>query len=168
MLSTNVEKVLNHHINAEFYSAYLYLSMSAWLKSKNLSGFANWMRVQYDEEIFHAMKMFNYVTERGGKVILEAIDTPKTEWRDIIEIFNDSLEHEQKVTARINDLADVATEEKDYATFNFLQWFIAEQVEEEATASALLEKLKLVEGKGSGLFMLDREASARVFTQPAV
>ena len=166
MLNKRVEQALNKQINAEIYSAYLYLSMAAWLESKNISGFANWMKVQYEEEFFHAMKMFNFVNERSGKVTLDTIEAPKTEWESIIEIFEDTYAHEQKVTSLINELTNVATEEKDHATVNFLQWYIAEQVEEEATASGLLEQLKLIEGKGSGLFMLDREAKARVYTPP--
>jgi len=166
MLPKKVEKAINEQINAEFYSAYLYLSMSAYLSEKSLTGFANWMRAQYEEEKFHAMKMYDYLLERGGKIKLKAIEAPKHKWDGIIDVFEDVLEHEQKVTASINDLMSLAIIEKDHATVNFLQWFVDEQVEEEATVSDILAQLKLVEGKGSGLFMLDREAAQRKFTEP--
>jgi len=167
MLNSRLEKEINKQINAELYSAYLYLSMSAYLSSKNLSGFANWMKVQFEEEQFHALKLYQYILERGGKIELEKIDKPKVVWKDIIEVFEESLAHEELVTSLINNLVDIAIEEKDHATLNMLQWFVAEQVEEEASVSDILDQLKLVDGKGSGLFMLDREAKARSFTPPA-
>ena len=167
MLPEKVEKALNKQINAEFFSAYLYLSMSAYLHDISLTGFANWMRAQYEEEKFHAMKMYDYVLERGGKVKLKAIEAPKHKWDGIIDVFEDVLEHEQEITSKINDLMSLSIDEKDHATVNFLQWFVDEQVEEEATVSDMLAQLKLVEGKGSGLFMLDREAAQRKFSEPA-
>ena len=167
MLNSRLEKEINKQINAELYSAYLYLSMSAYLSSKNLSGFANWMKVQFEEEQFHALKLYQYILERGGKIELEKIDKPKVVWKDIIEVFEESLAHEELVTSLINNLVDIAIEEKDHATLNMLQWFVAEQVEEEASVSDILDQLKLIDGKGSGLFMLDREAKARSFTPPA-
>lgn len=167
MLSKRLEQELNKQINAEFYSAYLYLSMSAYLADNNLSGFSNWMKVQFEEEQFHALKLYRYVIERGGKVTLESIEKPQSEWSGIIDLFDAVLEHEQKVTALINNLVDVAIQEKDHATVNMLQWFVAEQVEEEASVADLLDQLKLIDGKGSALLMLDREAKQRVFTPPA-
>ncbi len=167
MLSKKVEKALNEQINAEFFSAYLYLSMSAYLNDISLIGFANWMRAQYEEEKFHAMKMYDYVLERGGKVKLKAIETPKHKWKDIIDVFEDVLNHEQHVTKLINDLVSLSIDEKDHATVHFLQWFVDEQVEEESTVSDMLAQLKLVGGNGSGLFMLDREAAQRQFSEPA-
>ena len=167
MLNKRLEVELNNQLNAELYSAYLYLSMSASLASKNLSGFSNWMKVQFEEEQFHALKLYNYIIDRGGKVTLTEIEAPKTEWTDILDVFRDVLAHEEKVTSLINELVNIAMEEKDHATVSFLQWFVTEQVEEEATVSDLLDQLKLVEGKGSGLFILDREAKQRVFTPPA-
>lgn len=167
MLNTRLEVELNKQLNAELYSAYLYLSMSAFLASRNLSGFSNWMKVQFEEEQFHALKLYNYIIDRGGKVTLTAIEAPKTEWNDILDVFKDVLAHEEKVTDLINELVNVSMEEKDHATVSILQWFVTEQVEEEATVSDLLDQLKLVEGKGSGLFILDREAKQRVFTRPA-
>jgi len=167
MLPKKVEKALNEQINAEFFSAYLYLSMSAYLNEMSLFGFANWMRAQYEEEKFHAMKMYDYVLDRGGHVKLKSIEAPKHKWKDIIDVFEDVLEHEQHVTKLINDLVSLSIDERDHATVNFLQWFVDEQVEEEASVSDILAQLKLVGGKGSGLFMLDREAAQRKFTEPA-
>ncbi len=167
MISKKIEKALNDQINAEFFSAYLYLSMSAFLTDISLTGFANWMRAQYEEEKFHAMKMYDYVLERGGKVKLKSIDAPKHKWKNIVDVFEDVLKHEQHITSLINDLMSLSIEEKDHATVNFLQWYVDEQVEEEATVSDILAQLRLIDGKGSGLFMLDREASQRTFTEPA-
>ncbi len=159
-----MENALNQQVNAELYSAYLYLAMSAWCESKNLKGFANWLRVQYQEETAHALKIFDYILERGGKAKLEKIDAPTAEWKDIIEVFEQVLHHEKHVTSLINNLVHIAVEEKDYATQNMLQWFVNEQVEEEANATEILEQLKLFEGKGAPLFMMDRELKQRVFT----
>jgi len=166
MLSKKIESELNKQINAEFYSAYLYLSMSAFLASKNLSGFSNWMKVQFEEEQYHAIKLYQYVLDRGGQVLLDTIDKPKITWENIIDVFEDVLDHERKVTGLINNLVEIAMQEKDHATVNMLQWFIEEQVEEEANVSDLLDQLKLIGGKGSGLFMLDREAKQRKFIVP--
>jgi ferritin len=164
MLNKRIEQEINKQINAEFYSAYLYLSMSAYLSSINLNGFANWMQIQHQEEMDHAHKLYNYVIERGGKIELDAIEKPKTEWNGIIEVIEETYAHEQLVTSLINNLMRVAHEENDYASVSFLQWFIDEQVEEEASVDEVLQQLKLIDGKGSGLFMLDREAKARTFT----
>lgn len=163
MISPRLEKELNAQINREFYSAYLYLSMSAYFAENNLSGFSNWMKVQFEEEQAHAMKMYNFLLERGGKVELDPIEKPKAVWEGIVNVYEEVLAHEQTVTASINDLVNVAIEEKDHATVTFLQWYVNEQVEEEASVSELLEQLRLIEGKGAGLFMLDREAKQRVF-----
>lgn len=163
-----LEKALNEHLNAEFYSAYLYLSMSAYFSDIGLSGFANWMRVQAQEEQFHALKFYDYINERGGKVTLEAIEAPETEWASPLDCIKAVLEHEQKVTALINNLVDLAIQEKDHATNIFLQWFVTEQVEEEDNVNEILNKLKLLNGEGNGMFIMDKELSTRVFTQPAV
>ncbi len=167
MLSKKIEKALNNQINAEFYSAYLYLSMSAYLQDISLTGFANWMRAQYEEEEFHALKMYDYLLERSGQVKLETVKAPPYRWKNIIDVFETVLKHEQEVTRSINELMTLAIKEHDHATANFLQWFVDEQVEEESTVSDILAQLKLVGGKGSGLFMLDREAAQRKFTPPA-
>lgn len=156
-------EVLNQQINKEMYSAYLYLSMSAYLASKNLPGFANYMRVQYQEEVSHALKIFDYLTERGEIVLLDKIGAVKIEWKDSIDIFEDTYKHEKYITKSINDVLDIAHEVKDYATINILQWFINEQVEEESNVSSILEQLKMIKGKGSGLFILDREMQSRIF-----
>ncbi len=159
-------KALNEQINAELYSAYLYLSMSAWCESKNLKGAANWLRAQTQEEIVHAMKIHDHVNERSERVDLKAIDEPPKEWDSLLAAFEDAYAHEQKVTGLINGLVDLATEVKDHATYNFLQWFVAEQVEEEASTSEVVEKLKLVKDVPGALFMIDQELSTRVFVPP--
>lgn len=161
MISKILEKELNKQVNAEMYSAYLYLSMSAYLSKENLNGFSQWMKVQFEEEQTHAMKFFQYILDRGGEVKLEKIEQPKLSWDGIIDVFEHVYKHEQHVTMLINNLVDVAISEKDHATVALLQWYVSEQVEEEATVSGVLDQLKLIEGKGSGLFMLDREAKAR-------
>jgi len=163
MLSDKMTKELNKQINAEFWSAYLYLSMTAYFEGKNLPGFAKWMSIQYQEETTHALKLFKYVYERGGKVELQSIDSVKTVWKDEIEIFQDTLGHERKVTALINNLVNIAIEEKDHATNNMLQWFVSEQVEEEASVEEILDQLKMLEGNKHGLLMLDRELKQRIF-----
>ena len=165
MLKEKVLKALNEQINAEQYSAFLYLSMSAWLEEKGLPGFANWMYVQYQEELTHANKLFKYVNERGGRVELKGIDQMPVEFERVKSVAEMTLEHEQHVTALINNLVDVATEERDHATISFLTWFVDEQVEEEANATEILDNLKLIEGegKGNGLFMIDRELRQRKF-----
>lgn len=167
MLSKKMNDQLNDQINAEMYSAYLYLSMSGWFESKGLSGFASWMRAQAKEENFHAEKFYDFVYERGGHVVLEAIEKPDSQWDSPLDIFKATLAHEEKVTGLINDLVDTAIGEKDHATNNFLQWFIAEQVEEEATAGAVIDRLKLIDGDSAGLFALDMEMSKRIFAEPS-
>ncbi|MCD4792844.1 MAG: ferritin [Bacteroidales bacterium] len=164
MLNKKIEKELNDQINAEYWSAYFYLSMAAYFESENLPGFANWMRIQYQEEISHVLKFFDYINERGGRVILKPIDAVKTVWNDPIEIFEDTYKHEQKVTELINNLVNISFEEKDHATYNMLQWYVAEQVEEEAAADSILQQLKMLEGNKHGLLMLDRELKQRTFT----
>lgn len=163
MLKERMLKALNDQINAEHYSALLYLSMSAWFEEKGLPGFANWMFVQYQEELTHANKFFKYVCERSGRVELRAIEQMPVEFDSVIDIAEKTLEHEQKVTAMIDNLVDIAIEERDHATQSFLQWFVDEQVEEEANVTEILDNLKLVDGKGHGLFMLDRELRQRTF-----
>jgi ferritin len=163
MLKKSIEQKLNEQINAELFSSYLYLSMSAYFESNNLTGFANWMKVQAQEEITHAMKFFNFIHERGGQVTLDAIEKPEHTWKDPIHVIDEAYGHEQKVTKLIHDLVSISIDEKDFATQNFLQWFVNEQVEEEATASLLLERLKMIEGKNPGLFLLDKELQTRQF-----
>ena len=166
-MHSKMENALNGQINAEMYSSYLYLAMSAHCQSLGLPGMANWMRVQAQEELFHAMKMFDFVCERGGRVILQAIDGPPSKWKSPLDAFENVLAHEQKVTGLINNLVNLALDERDHATNIFLQWFVSEQVEEEATAGTLVDKLKLIGKDANGLFMLDTELGQRTFTMPA-
>jgi ferritin len=167
MISKKMEEALNEQVNAELYSAYLYLSMESYFKSLNLNGFANWMRVQTQEEVMHAMKIYDFVNERGGRIILKAIEGPETEWDSPLAVFEAVYVHEQKVTGLINDLVDLAIKEKDHATNTFLQWFVNEQVEEESSADEVVQQLKMMENAPGGMFMLDRELGQRVFTPPA-
>ena len=168
MISEKMQKALVEQINAEFFSGYLYLSMAAYCESLNFEGFANWMEVQAQEELSHGMKIYRYVNERGGRVELGAIDKPDTQWKDLIAVFDQVYSHEQKVTGLIYNLVSIAREEKDYATESFLSWFVDEQVEEEANASGLLEKIRFVEGKGAAIMMLDAELKNRVFVNEAL
>lgn len=163
MLSEKMEAALNEQLNKEIYSAYLYLSMSAYSTHIGLKGFANWFMVQYQEEMMHAMKFYNYINDQGGQVRLMAIDAPPTEFESPLDMFERTLKHEQFVTKRINDLVDLAIKKKDHATNIFLQWYVTEQIEEEANDNDIISKLKLVGKKGDALFMLDKDLAARVF-----
>lgn len=167
MLKEKMEQALNEQINAELYSSYLYLSMAAYFESKNLKGFANWMMVQAQEEDFHAMKFFNFVNERGGRVQLKSIAGPDTEWESPLAVFEAVYKHECHVTDLINKLVDLSLELSDHATNTFLHWFVDEQVEEEASADDIVQQLRLVGDNGQGLFMVDRELAQRTFTPPA-
>lgn len=166
MLSKTMEKALNGQINAELYSSYMYLAMSAWFSGQGMAGFANWMRQQAQEELFHAIKFYDFVGGRGGKAALAAIAKPPGDWKSAIEVFQATLAHERKVTGLINELVNQAMDERDHATNIFLQWFVSEQVEEEANAAAILDKLKLIGKETGGLFALDQELAQRVFTMP--
>jgi ferritin len=161
MLSETMNKALNDQINAELYSAYMYMSMNAYFKSINLDGFAAWMHAQAVEETGHAQKFYDFVNQRGGRVILDAIAAPPKEWDSPLAVFEDTLAHEQKITGLINNLVEVALAEKDHATQIFLQWFVTEQVEEEESVGGVLEQLKLMGDAQGGLFMLDRELGKR-------
>jgi ferritin len=167
MISEKMRQALNGQINAELYSSYLYLSMSTWFHSLGLPGCANWMRVQAQEELVHAMKIYDFINGRRGRVELQAIEAPPAEWDSPLAAFQATFQHEQKVTGLINSLVSMALAEHDHATNIFLQWFVTEQVEEEASASDVAQKLKRVGQEGSGLLMIDRELAARVFTMPA-
>ena len=161
MLSKKMEKALNGQINAELYSSYLYLSMAAYFESKNLPGMASWMRIQAEEEKMHGMKFFDFVADRGGRVTLDKIDAPETEWASPLAAFEAAYGHEQKVTGLINDLVKLAKSESDAATDIFLQWFVTEQVEEEKSADEVVQKLKMIEGAPHLMLMMDRELGAR-------
>jgi len=167
VIGKKMQEALNEQINAELYSAYLYLSMVAYLESVNLPGFANWMRVQTQEELTHAMKIYDYVNDRGGKVSLKSIAQPPAEWDSPLAAFQAAYKHEQKVTGLINDLVNLAIEEKDHAANMFLQWFVNEQVEEEKSAETIVQKLKLIADTPGGMYMLDNEMGQRVFMPPA-
>ncbi|AGN16669.1 MAG: ferritin [Methanobrevibacter boviskoreani] len=164
MVNEVMEKSLNEQVNAEFYSAYLYLSMAAYFKEENLDGFANWMTVQAQEERDHAMKLFDYIIRRGAKVTLTSIDEPQTEWDSPLAAFEHVLKHERYVTSLINNLVDLSIEQKDHATNNFLQWYVNEQVEEEENAMDNLGKLKLADGNPQVLYSLNEELATRVYT----
>ncbi|MCE5284272.1 MAG: ferritin [Pelosinus sp.] len=168
MINQKMQDGINGQIQAEMYSANLYLAMSAYCENKNLKGFANWLRVQYQEETFHATYLLDYLLSRGGKVRLQTIDAPPAEFGSMSDLFQKVLEHEQMVTGLINGLYEVAVAEKDVATQIFLQWYVNEQVEEEANVSEILDKLVLLGEKPSELLYLDKELALRVFVLPAV
>ncbi|MEN6610227.1 MAG: ferritin [Methanoregulaceae archaeon] len=161
MLKKSMESALNRQINRELYSAYLYLSMSACLESLSLKGFAHWLMVQAHEEQTHAMKMYDYLIDKGAVITLSAIDAPRTKWTNPREVFEDVLAHEQKVTGFINELVDLALRENDHASNNFLQWFVAEQVEEEKNAGDILGKIRMTADVPGNLFILDQELGKR-------
>jgi ferritin len=167
MISKKLQEAFNIQINKELFSEYLYLSMAAYCYEQELDGFANFFMVQTQEEHFHAMKMFNFLTDRGGRVLLKPIEGPETEFNSITDVFEKTLTHEQFVTKSINELMDLSLKENDHAAASFLKWFVDEQVEEEASVNKILGKLKLIKGEGQGLLMLDSELAARVFTPPA-
>ncbi len=164
MISKKLEKAINEQINKELYSEYLYMAMAAYLDANDLDGFANFFKVQGDEERFHAMKFYNYLNERGGRVILKQIDKPAHEFDSAVDIFEKAYKHEQYVTKLINELMDLAIEENDHASKSLLDWFVDEQVEEEASMEQIVNKLKMIGGKGNGMLMLDKELGARTFT----
>ena len=166
MLKKSIETAINQQINAEFHSAYLYLSMSSYCQSVGMAGCANWMKVQFQEELAHATHFFDYVLERGGRVILAPIAEVDADFKSVHHAFEETLAHEIKVTGLINNLMDIAIKESDHATKSFLQWFVDEQVEEEANVEQILNNLKLINGEGQGLLMMDREMQARVFVNP--
>jgi len=166
MLGRKMQDALNEQINAELYSAYLYYAMQAYFESLSLKGCAHWMNLQTLEEMTHANKMANYINERGGRVELKAIEGPQTEWKSPLAVFEATYEHETKVTGMINALVDLALKESDHATNNFLQWFVAEQVEEEASADEVVQKMKLAGSSEGGLFHLDQELGRRAFVIP--
>lgn len=163
MLTKKLQDALNDQINREFFAEYLYLSMSAYLESIDMEGFANYFNVQAQEEHFHAMKMFNFVHDKGGRVILKALKEPKADFKSVINVIEESLNHEKWVTKAINELMDVAIAENDHSVKSFLEWYVDEQVEEEATITKLLAKLKLIKGEGLGLLTLDNQMGMRKY-----
>jgi ferritin len=161
MINKAMQDAMNDQINKELYSSYLYLSMAAYLEDKNLSGFAHWMRVQETEEREHAMKFYDFIVERGGRVTLKAIDAPKAEWKSTLELAEEVAAHEGMVTASIYALYELALKEKDYPAQIMLQWFINEQVEEEKNAAEIVANLKLIEDRGTAVLMLDHRLAKR-------
>ena len=157
---------LNKQINAEIYSSYLYFAMAAYCDDNRLPGFANWMRCQAQEELFHAAKFYKYINERGGRVTMSPIDGPPNDWKDPLEVFKNVLSHEQHVTELISNLVDLSLQLKDFTAHQMLDWFVGEQVEEEDTARGIIDSLELVKGDGRGMLMLDRELAQRTFVAP--
>lgn len=163
-ISKKVEEVLNKQVNAEFWSAYFYLSMAAWSESRGFKGFANWMRVQFQEETAHALKIYDYLLTRSGEVKLQPVAAVKASWESLLNMFEEAYEHECKVTTMINDCYEIALAEKDYATVSMLQWFVNEQTEEESNALDIIGILKITGEKSGGIFYLDKKLGSRTFT----
>ena len=161
MISKTMQAAINEQINKELYSSYLYLSMAAYFEDKNLPGFANWMSVQVSEEREHGMKFYDFLVDRGGRVMLKAIAAPATEWNSNLELFKEVQAHEAKVTASINSLYELALAEKDYPSQVMLQWFISEQVEEEKNAADIVQQLELIDAHGTAVLMLDKQLGKR-------
>jgi len=161
MITKAMQNAMNEQINKELFSSYLYLSMTAYFEQRNLSGFGQWMRIQADEEREHAMKFYNFILERGGRVTLKGIDAPKTEWTSSLEVAEEVAAHEAKVTASIYALYELALQEKDYPGQVMLQWFITEQVEEEKNAAEIVADLKLIDERGTAVLMLDKQLGKR-------
>lgn len=161
MISEKMLKALNEQLNAEYFSSYLYLAMAAYFESENLPGFAHWMRLQSQEEMGHAMKFFDYILDRGGKVTLQPIAAPPAEWASPLAAFEAAYQHEQMISGRINDLANLAIAEGDHASNVFLHWFVTEQVEEEKSADEVVQILKKVRDSVGGLYQLDHRLSKR-------
>lgn len=167
MINNKIQDAINAQINAELWSAYLYLSMSMHFEAEGHKGIANWFYVQYQEENAHARIFMNYINQRGGHVELKAIEAVPTEWKDVLDAFESTYAHEQKVTALINNLFALAEQEHDYATRDRINWFVSEQVEEEDNCRTLIDKVKLIGNDGMGLYMLDQELAARTYVAPA-
>jgi len=164
MLSKTMEKALNEQVNFELYSSYLYMSMTSALEAMNSKGAAHWMRIQTLEELFHANKFFNYIIDREGRALLGEIKKPKTEWKSMLEVFEDAYKHEQIVTSRICNMVDLALSEKDHVTNSTLQWFVTEQIEEESNGKNIIEKIKKTRNSADGLMIIDNELAVRVLS----
>lgn len=166
MISEKMQDALNEQVNKEFFSAYMYLGMSAYCNGLGLPGFSHWMRMQYEEESLHVTKMYDYILDQGGTIHLKTIEEPPKEYGTPIEIFETTLEHEQFVTKSIHELMDLAVEERDYASQGFLQWYVGEQVEEEANVNDILAPLRMVGEDKGGLMMIDQQLSQRLAPTP--
>lgn len=160
-------EAINKQISREYYSSYLYLSMSAWFEDQGLPGFAHWMRIQAEEEMIHFNKFFDYMVTKSQRIVLGPIEAPPHQWKDITDVFSNSLAHEKMISTWIGELVSLAIEQKDFATQNFLQWFVAEQVEEEANATKILSQLRLIGENGQGIYLLDKELATRVISTAA-
>lgn len=167
MLSENLHAALNEQMNYEFYSAHAYLAMAAYCTNESYDGFANFFLVQAEEERFHAMKFYTYLSDKGYRATVEGFNNPGNEFPSILDVFETALHHEKEVTRRIYHLADIALDEREHATMAFLKWFIDEQVEEEATFDTLIQKIKRIENDSNAMFMLDAELATRTFVPPA-
>lgn len=161
MIGKKMNDSFNKQINEELYSSYLYLSMAAHFDAQGLGGISNWFRLQAQEEMFHAMKFYHHIVERGGQVVFNAIQEPKKKWDSTMNAFKDALKHEQHISACINDLMDLSIKEKDFASRSLLQWFVDEQVEEEASVNEIIDRLNLAGEKGHMIYMIDRELGGR-------
>ena len=166
MISEKIQEALNDQLNFELYSSYIYLSMAAYFEDIDLPGHANWMKIQAQEELFHVDKIYSFINERDGRVLLKPVQGPEIKWESPLAAFQNAYEHEQIVTGRISKLVDLSLKESDHATHNFLQWFVNEQVEEEASVKNVIQQLKLAGKDGQGLFMVDRELGARTLAPP--
>lgn len=166
MISKDLQEALIEQLNKEYHSAYIYLGMSAYCSKEGFNGAANWFLIQYQEEVAHGMKLFKYLEDQNVDIKLPAIGAVEVDYSSLLDVFKKSLAHEQTMTRNLNNLSDLAMKNKDHATYNLLQWYVTEQVEEEATVSEIIDHIKLVDGNGYGLYTIDKELSGRVFTDP--
>jgi len=167
MVSERLFSALNDQYNFELYSAHIYIAMAAYFEDQDLEGFANFFKVQEQEERFHASKFYTYIAEKNGRIRVDGIPTPENDFESIIDVFKKAIEHERKVTERIYNLMNIAMEEKEHATVSFLKWFVDEQTEEEAMFNKIIKKLERIKDDPNGIYMLDAELAQRVFTPPA-
>jgi len=166
MITENLQKAIVEQLNKEFHSAYIYLGMSAYCSNEGFNGASSWFLVQYQEEVAHGMKMFKYLEDQNAQISLPEIKGVKVKYKSLLDVFKKSLAHEQYMTKNLNDLSDMAMKEKDHATYNLLQWYVTEQVEEEATVSEIIDHITLVGDSGYGLYTIDKELAARSFVDP--
>jgi len=166
MISKNLQKEIVEQLNKEFHSAYIYLGMSAYCSQEGFNGASSWFLVQYQEEVAHGMKMFKYLEDQNAEITLPEIKGVKVKYKSLLDVFKKSLAHEQTMTKNLNNLSDIAMKEKDHATYNLLQWYVTEQVEEEATVSEIIDHITLVGDSGYGLYTIDKELAARTFVDP--
>jgi len=166
MISKDLQKVLIEQLNKEYHSSYIYLGMSAYCSKEGFNGAANWFLIQYQEEVSHGMKLFKYLEDQDVSIELPAIKEVKVEYKSLLDVFKKSLAHEQSMSKNLNNLSDLAMREKDHATYSLLQWYVTEQVEEEATVGEIIDHIKLVGENGYGLYTIDKELASRTFVDP--